>query len=67
MIFYLEDDHLDGMDRGVVNFDVVLLEVEVSRSNVFRVSAFVGKSGKRTLKRIKTRIYKRTRDRSIDR
>jgi hypothetical protein len=40
VIFYLEDDHLDGMDRGVVNFDVVLLEVEVSRSNVFTGESF---------------------------
>tara|TARA_B110000008_G_scaffold96679_1_gene99176 strand:- start:282 stop:683 length:402 start_codon:yes stop_codon:yes gene_type:complete len=38
--FRLGDDHLDGVDRGVVDLDVVLLEREVSRDDLLASEGF---------------------------
>ena len=38
--FRLGDDHLDGVDRGVVDLDVVLLEREVSRDDLLASDGF---------------------------
>ena len=38
--FCLDDDHLDGVDRGVVDLDVVLLERKVSRDDLLASEGF---------------------------
>ena len=38
--FRLDDDHLDGVDRGVVDLDVVLLVREVSRDDLLASDGF---------------------------